>query len=87
MVALAVVVLLAVQGLVRVADVVTDRARAQGVADAVSLAVASNRSDVISALVHDTQATVVSLDEREGDVIVEIRVGTSSATARATTNW
>jgi hypothetical protein len=57
------------------------------VADAVALAVASGRSDVISALVRNVQASVVSLDDRDGDVIVEVRVGSSSATARATTNW
>lgn len=86
-VALSAVVLVAVQGLVRVGDVITDRARAQSVADAVALAVVSDRSDLIPELVHDARATVASLDERDGDVTVQIRVGTSSATARATTNW
>ena len=86
-IALAVVVLVATQGLVQVGSTITDRARAHGVADAVALAVASGRSDVISALVRNVQASVVSLDDRDGDVTVEVRVGSSSATARATTNW
>ena len=86
-VAVSAVVLVAVQGLVRVGNAITDRARAQSVADAVALAVVSDRSDLIPELVHVGRATVASLDERDGDVTVQIRVGTSSATARATTNW
>lgn len=86
-IALAVVVLASTHGLVRVGSAIIDRARADGVADAVALAVASGRSDVISALVRNTQATVASLNERDGDVIVQVRVGASLATARATTNW
>ncbi len=86
-VALAAVVALAIQGLVQVTDVIIDHARAQSVTDAVTLAVASNRPDVIPALVGGVNATLASLDDRDGDVIVQVRIGSSSATARATTNW
>jgi len=86
-IALTVVVLVATQGLVGVGSAIVDRARAQSVADAVALAVASDRSDLTPALVDDPRASVVFVSERDGGVTVRVRVRQVSATARATTNW
>ena len=86
-IALTVVVLVATQGLVRVGSSIADRARAQSVADAVALAVASDRSDLTPTLVDDQRARVLYVTERDGGVTVRVRVGEASATARATTNW
>ena len=51
-VAVAAVVLVVVQGMVRFGDTLVDAARAQSTADAIALAVAARRADVVDELGH-----------------------------------
>lgn len=85
-VALAVVVLVATRGVSAVGSTVAERARAQGIADAVALALASGRSDVVRSLVGSSGAVVSIVDDTDFDVTVRVSVGDSVAVARATTN-
>lgn len=83
-VALATVTLLVAQGLARFGDALVDAARAQSVADAVALAVAGGRHDVVGDLTRDLHATVVDVlgdDEVTVRVVVNGRVAVSRAVA------
>lgn len=85
-IALAVVVLVATRGVSAVGSTVAERARAQGIADSVALALASGRSDVVRSLVRSSGAVVLIVDDTDFDVTVRVSVGDSVAVARATTN-
>lgn len=85
-IALAVVVLVATRGVSAVGSTVAERARAQGIADSVALALASGRSDVVRSLVRSSGAVVLIVDDTDFDVTVRVSVGDSVAVARATTS-
>ena len=86
-VALAAVCLAVVQGMVRFGDAVADSARAQSVADAVALAVAAGRPDVVDRVTDDHGAVVVNVEESDDadDVTVRVSVNGRPAVARAAT--
>jgi hypothetical protein len=73
--------------MVRFGDAVADSARAQSVADAVALAVAAGRSDVIDRVIDDHGAVVVGVEESgdADDVTVRVSVNGRVAVARAAT--
>jgi Flp pilus assembly protein TadG len=81
-IALAAVCLVVVQGMVRVGDALADAARAQSVADAVALAVAAGRADVVDQVIDDLGAVVVDVDDAD-DVTARVAVGGREAVARA----
>ena len=83
-VALSAVALVVLQGLVRFGDALVDSARAQSVADAVALAVAAGRADVVDELTRGFGLVVQRIDEG-ADVIVRVTVDGRGATARAAT--
>jgi hypothetical protein len=83
-VALAAVCLAVVQGFVRFGDAVVDSARAQSVADAVALAVAAGRPDVVDRMVDGRNVSIVSIDD-DRDVTVRVSVNGRVAIARAAT--
>lgn len=83
-VAVAAVVLVVVQGLVRFGDALVDSARAQSVADAVALAVAAGRAAVVDDLTRGSGIVVQQIDER-ADVTVRVSVDGRAAVARAAT--
>jgi Flp pilus assembly protein TadG len=83
-VALAAVCLAVVQGMVRFGDALVDSARAQSVADAVALAVAAGRSDVIDRVIDGGDVSIVSIDDDQ-DVTVRVSVNGRVAIARAAT--
>ena len=85
-IALTVVVLVATRGVSAVGSTVAERARAQGIADSVALALASGRSDVVRSLVRSSGAVVLIVDDTDFDVTVRVSVGDSVAVARATTS-
>lgn len=81
-VALAAVSLVVVQGVVRFGDALVDMARAQSAADAVALAVAAGRADVIDDVIRGLGATVVEVvgvDEVTARVSVDGRVAVARA--------
>ena len=86
-VAVAAVCLAAVQGMVRFGDALADSARAQSVADAVALAVAAGRSDVIDQVIGDLESVVIDVEESgdADDVTVRVSVNGRAAVARAAT--
>jgi Flp pilus assembly protein TadG len=73
-----------VQGFVRFGDAVVDSARAQSVADAVALAVAAGRPDVVDRMVDGRNVSIVSIDD-DRDVTVRVSVNGRVAIARAAT--
>jgi Flp pilus assembly protein TadG len=81
-VAVAAVCLAVVQGMVRFGDALVDSARAQSVADAVALAVAAGRADVVDQVIDDRDVSIVSIDDDQ-DVTVRVAVNGRSAVARA----
>jgi Flp pilus assembly protein TadG len=81
-VAVAAVCLAVVQGMVRFGDALVDSARAQSVADAVALAVAAGRSDVIDQVIDGRDVSIVSIDDDQ-DVTVRVSVNGRAAVARA----
>ena len=81
-VAAAAIVMAAVQGSVRFGDALVDTARAQSVADAVALAVAAERSDVLDDLTRGSGVVVQQIDQR-ADVTVRVSVDGRAAVARA----
>lgn len=83
-VALAAIALAVVQGMVRFGDALVDTARAQSVADAVALAVAAGEDGVVDHLLHDHDATIVSISG-DDDVTVRVSIGGRTAAARAAT--
>ena len=82
-VAVAAVCLAVVNGMVRFGDAVADSARAQSVADAVALAVAAGRSDVIDRVIDGRDVSIVSIADESDDVTVRVSVNGRSAVARA----
>lgn len=81
-IAVAAVVLVVVQGMARFGDALVDSARAQSVADAVALAVAGGRPEVVGDLTRGPDATVVDVlgdDEVTVRVVVNGRVAVSRA--------
>ena len=81
-VATAAVCLAVVQGFVRFGDALVDSARAQSAADAVALAVAAGRSDVIDRVIDGRGVSIVSIDDDQ-DVTVRVSVNGRAAVARA----
>jgi Flp pilus assembly protein TadG len=81
-VTVAAVCLAVVQGFVRFGDALADSARAQSVADAVALAVAAGRADVVDQVIDDRDVSIVSIDDDQ-DVTVRVAVNGRSAVARA----
>lgn len=83
-VAVAAVVLAVVQGLVRFGDALVDSARAQSGADAVALAVAAGRADVIDDVIRGLGATVVEVTGVD-EITARVSVDGRQAIARAVT--
>lgn len=85
-VALAATALAVVHGMVRFGDSLVDSARAQSVADAVALAVAAERADVVPRVIEVLDATVIDV---VGDDVVTVRVSVDDrvAMSRAINSW
>ena len=83
-VALAAVVLVVVQGLVRFGDALVDSARAQSGADAVALAVAAGRADEVDDVIRVLDAAVVEV-VGEAEVTVRVSIDGRVAVSRAAT--
>ena len=81
-IAVAAVMLVVVQGLVRFGDALVDSARAQSGADAVALAVAAGRADVIDDVIRELDATIVEM-VGEHEVMVRVSVDGREARSRA----
>ncbi len=86
-VAAAAACLAVVQGMVRFGDALVDSARAQSVADAIALAVAAGRPDVVDRVIDDHEEVVVKVEEsgEADDVTVRVSVNGREADARAAT--
>ena len=83
-VTVAAVVLAVVQGMVRFGDALVDSARAQSGADAVALAVAAGRADVIDDVIRSMGAMVVEVVGVD-EITVRVSVDGRQAIARAVT--
>ena len=83
-VAVATAVLAVVQGMVRFGDVLVDSARAQSGADAVALAVAAGRADVIDDVLRSLGASVVKVTGVD-EITARVSVDGRHAIARAVT--
>ena len=74
-------------GAVRLGVGVTDRARARTAADAAALAGARDGEDVAGEVAADNHGELLAYVARDGEVEVTVRVGGSTARARATLRW
>jgi len=84
---LVVFVALVCLGLTRLGDGVVDRARARTAADAAALAGARDGEDVAGEVAEQNHGELLAYVSREGEVEVTVRVGDSTARARAVLRW